>query len=156
MPEPSAVRTTPRLGAKIRALRRQAGLSQVQMAERLAISPSYLNLIEANKRPLTANLLIHLANSFQVDLKTFAPDSDQRLAEDLMEAFGDSLFEPLDLPAAEVRDLAHNDPAVARAVFLLLPVVPGGAPAHGGPVGPAERRPGLSGRLGAPAFRGRR
>jgi predicted transcriptional regulator len=89
------------------------------MAERLAISPSYLNLIEANKRPLTANLLIHLASSFQVDLKAFAPDSDQRLAEDLMEAFGDSLFEPLDLPAAEVRDLAHNGPAVARAVFLL-------------------------------------
>jgi hypothetical protein len=119
MPDASGQRAVPRLGAKVRALRRQAGLSQSQMAERLAISPSYLNLIEANKRPLTANLLIHLANSFHVDLKTFAPEADQRLAEDLMEAFGDPLFEPLDLPAAEVRDLAQNDPAVARAVFLL-------------------------------------
>jgi predicted transcriptional regulator/DNA-binding XRE family transcriptional regulator len=109
----------PRLGAKVRALRRQEGLSQVQMAERLAISPSYLNLIEANKRPLSANLLIQLAQSFRVDLKSFAPDADQRVAEDLMEAFGDPLFEALDVPAAEVRDLAQNDPALARAVFLL-------------------------------------
>jgi len=119
MPDSFPPRALPRLGAKVRALRRQEGLSQVQLAERLAISPSYLNLIEANKRPLTANLLIQLANSFQVDLKTFAPDTDQRLAEDLMEAFGDPLFEALDLPAAEVRDLAQNGPALARAVFLL-------------------------------------
>jgi hypothetical protein len=118
MPD-SVARAVPRLGAKVRALRRQEGLSQVQMAERLDISPSYLNLIEANKRPLTANLLIQLAHSFQVDLKSFAPDSDQRLADDLMEAFGDPLFEPLDLPAGEVRDLAQNGPALARAVFLL-------------------------------------
>jgi XRE family transcriptional regulator, fatty acid utilization regulator len=118
MPD-SIARPMPRLGAKVRALRRQEGISQVQMAERLAISPSYLNLIEANKRPLTANLLIQLAQSFQVDLKSFAPDADQRVAEDLMEAFGDPLFEPLDLPAAEVRDLAQNGPALARAVFLL-------------------------------------
>jgi len=118
MPD-TAAKGTPRLGAKVRALRRQEGLSQVQMAERLAISPSYLNLIEANKRPLTANLLIQLAHAFQVELKSFAPDADQRVAEDLMEAFGDPLFESLDLPASEVRDLAQNDPALARAVFLL-------------------------------------
>ena len=115
----SLARPMPRLGAKVRALRRQEGLSQVQMADRLAISPSYLNLIEANKRPLTANLLIQLAHSFQVDLKSFAPDADQRVAEDLMEAFGDPMFDTLNLPASEVRDLAQNGPALARAVFLL-------------------------------------
>jgi len=119
MAESPAPRPLPRLGPKVRALRRQAGLSQVQFAERLGISPSYLNLIEANKRPLTANLLLQLAHGFQVDLKTFAPDEDQRLADDLMEAFGDPLFESLDLPAGEVRDLAQNGPGLARAVFLL-------------------------------------
>ena len=119
MSGPSSPRPAPRLGAKVRALRRQEGLSQVQMADRLSISASYLNLIEANKRPLTANLLIHLAHAFKVDLKTFAPEEDLRLSEDLMEAFGDPLFEALELPAAEVRELAQGCPFLARAVFLL-------------------------------------
>ena len=34
------------LGAKLRGLRRREGLSQVQLAEALGISTSYLNLIE--------------------------------------------------------------------------------------------------------------
>ena len=37
----------------MRALRRRENLTQVQLAERLGISPSYLNLIENNRRPLT-------------------------------------------------------------------------------------------------------
>jgi len=47
-----------RLGAKVRALRRRESLTQVQLATQLGISASYLNLIEANRRPLPANLLI--------------------------------------------------------------------------------------------------
>ncbi|HEY8041425.1 MAG TPA: helix-turn-helix transcriptional regulator, partial [Polyangiaceae bacterium] len=42
-------RELPRLGAKVRSLRRRENLTQVQMAERLGISPSYLNLIESNR-----------------------------------------------------------------------------------------------------------
>ena len=34
-----------RLGGKVRALRRRESISQVQLATRLGISPSYLNLI---------------------------------------------------------------------------------------------------------------
>ncbi|BDU76756.1 helix-turn-helix domain-containing protein [Mesoterricola sediminis] len=112
-------RPAPRLGAKVRALRRQEGLTQTDMAQRLGISPSYLNLIEANKRPLTAPLLIQLAQAFKVDFRTFAPQEDVRMADDLMEAFGDPLFDNLDLPAAEVRELAQACPSIARAVFLL-------------------------------------
>jgi len=119
MPAMPTLKHTPKLGAKIRALRRQEGLSQVQLAERLAISPSYLNLIESNKRPLTAPLLIHLAQSFHLDLKTFAPEEDQRLEQDLMETFGDPLFESLNLPASEVREFTQNCPALAQAVFRL-------------------------------------
>jgi len=115
----SPTRKSPPLGAKIRLLRRQEGLSQVQLAERLSVSPSYLNLIESNKRPLTAPILIRLAQAFNLDLKTLAPEEDLRMSEDLLEAFGDPLFEALDLPAAEVRDLAQNSPTLARAVFQL-------------------------------------
>jgi predicted transcriptional regulator/transcriptional regulator with XRE-family HTH domain len=110
---------TSRLGGKIRLLRRQEGLSQVQLAESLGISPSYLNLIEGNKRPLTAPLLIRLAQQFHLDLKALAPDEDHRLSEDLLEAFGDPLFDPLDLQALDVRELVQNSPQLARGVFEL-------------------------------------
>ena len=79
----------PLLGAKLRALRRRENLTQVDLAERLGISASYLNLIENNRRPLTAPLLIRLAQIFQLDLHAFAASEDSRLVADLLEAFGD-------------------------------------------------------------------
>ena len=119
MPSAAPTKSAARLGAKIRLLRRQEGLSQVQLAEALGISPSYLNLIEGNKRPLTAPLLIRLAQQFKLDLKTLAPEEDQRLSDDLMEVFGDPLFEPLGLQAQDVRELVQNSPDLARGVFEL-------------------------------------
>lgn len=118
-PRSSSRAQASRLGAKIRLLRRQEGLSQVQLAERLGVSPSYLNLIEANKRPLTAPVLLRLAQSFNLDLRALAPDEDLRLGEDLLEAFGDPLFADLDLLASEVRELPTASPGMARAVFRL-------------------------------------
>lgn len=107
------------LGAKIRSLRRREGMTQVQLAERLSVSPSYLNLIEHNRRAVTAELLIGLARAFSVDLKSFAGEDDARLAADLLEVFGDSLFEGHELQSAEVRELATLSPSVARAVLQL-------------------------------------
>ena len=119
MPSAAPSKPAARLGAKIRLLRRQEGLTQVQLAEALGISPSYLNLIEGNKRPLTAPLLIRLAQQFHLDLKALAPEEDQRLSDDLMEAFGDPLFEVHGLQAQDVRELVQNSPQLARGVFEL-------------------------------------
>src|SRR5580704_19688996 len=83
-----------RLGPKVRSLRRREGLNQVQLAERLGISPSYLNLIESNRRPLPAPLLIKLAQLFGVDLHTFGGDDDARVVSDLLEVFSDPAFDP--------------------------------------------------------------
>ncbi len=108
-----------RLGAKVRALRRRENLSQVQMAERLGISPSYLNLIESNRRPLPAGILIKLASLFGVDLHTFGGDEDARLVSDLLEVFSDRVFEAYGLASSDLRDLALNHPQIARAVLAL-------------------------------------
>lgn len=107
------------IGAKIRGLRRRGNLTQVQLAGRLGISPSYLNLIEQNRRPLSAALLLKLADLFQLDLKTFSSDHEARLVSDLLEVFGDSLFEDHDITAQEVRELASVSPAMARGVLTL-------------------------------------
>src|SRR5581483_6674873 len=64
------------LGHKVRRLRRESGLSQAQMAEQLGISPSYLNLIEHNQRPVTLTLLLKLGQNFGIDLQRFAEDDE--------------------------------------------------------------------------------
>jgi predicted transcriptional regulator/DNA-binding XRE family transcriptional regulator len=107
------------LGAKVRALRRQKNMSQVQLAERLGISPSYLNLIEHNRRALPAPLLIKIAEVFDLDLKALSTEQDARTVADLMEVFGDPIFESEDLTTAEVRDLAAHAPTAARGVLKL-------------------------------------
>jgi predicted transcriptional regulator/transcriptional regulator with XRE-family HTH domain len=108
-----------RLGAKVRALRRRESLTQVQLAGQLGISASYLNLIEANRRPLPANLLIKLAQLFGVDVGTFATDEDGRLVADLTEAFADPVLDKYDLTSVDVRELAAASPEAARAVLGL-------------------------------------
>ncbi len=107
-----------RLGGKVRSLRRRNQLTQAELAERLGISSSYLNLIEHDRRSLTAPLLLKLAQLFQLDLDAFAGDDEARLAADLQEAFGDPLFEDHELLTADLRELAGNAPA-ARAVLAL-------------------------------------
>jgi predicted transcriptional regulator/DNA-binding XRE family transcriptional regulator len=110
---------TPRLGAKVRALRRQRRMSQVELAEKLSISASYLNLIEHGRRPLTAPLLIKLARNFDLDLESFAAEGDDRLVADLLEAFSDPLFESHGLTGHDVREMASASPTVASAVLSL-------------------------------------
>src|ERR1051325_6848697 len=110
--------STLRLGSKVRALRRREGVSQTELAGKLDISASYLNLIEHNQRPLQAHLLVKLAQVFQVDISAFADDSSSRLAADLQEVFGDPLFEEHPVTLADTRELAENATA-ARATAAL-------------------------------------
>jgi predicted transcriptional regulator/DNA-binding XRE family transcriptional regulator len=107
------------LGKRIRALRAKEGLSQAAMAARLGISASYLNLVEHDRRPLSANLLLALAQRFEVDLRSFTGSEDSQLAADLMEAFGDSLFEAQPVTERDVREFVSSTPDIARAVLHL-------------------------------------
>ncbi|MEA2462463.1 MAG: family transcriptional regulator, fatty acid utilization regulator [Acidobacteriota bacterium] len=108
-----------RLGTKVRALRRKEQLTQMQLAAKLEISPSYLNLIEHNQRPLPSHLLVKLAQAFRVDLVTFADDSHSRVAADLQEVFADPLLEEHAVTMNDVRELAEN-PAASRAILSLF------------------------------------
>ena len=107
------------LGGRIRALRRQARVTQVQVATQLGISPSYLNLIEQNRRPLSAPLLIKLAEILKFDLKSFSTDEDTRRTGELLEVFGDPLFDDDDVTPQEVRELVAASPVLSRAIVRL-------------------------------------
>lgn len=111
--------TRPLLGNKVRRLRREQGLTQVEMAERLGISASYLNLIEHNNRPLTLPLVLKLSKLFQVDLQTFSEDEEARLLADVTEVFGDTLFSEHKLSRADLEELVSVSSNISQAVLTL-------------------------------------
>ncbi|WP_221766403.1 helix-turn-helix domain-containing protein [Sphingomonas ginkgonis] len=105
------------LGHRLRRLRKERGLSQTDMASTLAISPSYLNHLERNQRPVTAALLLKLADTYQVDVLSFASGSGARTGPDeLTEIFADPLLSDLSVPRYELVELAHNAPTVAEGI----------------------------------------
>jgi transcriptional regulator with XRE-family HTH domain len=108
-----------RIGGKLRRMRQERHMTQTQMAAELGLSPSYLNLIESNQRPVTVRVLLKLAERFQVELSTLAPEDDERLSTHLLEVFSDPLFDGADVKTSDVRDLVSGLPAVAHAIVDL-------------------------------------
>jgi hypothetical protein len=108
------------LGGRVRRLRRELGLNQSAMAAEIGVSPSYLNHLERNQRPVTAQVLLRLADAYDVDIKSFAAEgSDGTGPEQLAEIFADPMFADLGIPRYELLELADNAPAVADAVSRL-------------------------------------
>jgi predicted transcriptional regulator/DNA-binding XRE family transcriptional regulator len=107
------------MGHKLRRFREELGLRQTEMAEQLEISPSYLNLIERNQRPVTVQLLFRLGQAFDVDLKSFAEDDQTRLVAGLREVFADTVFGDRAPRDGDLRALAEASPAAAESVLAL-------------------------------------
>lgn len=106
-------------GPKVRRLRKERAMTQAQMAEALGVSASYLNLIERNQRPVTAQFLVRLSEAFDVDVKAFSAGDETRLFGALREAFADPLLAGHAVEAQDLRDLAAASPAVAEAIAAL-------------------------------------
>ena len=107
------------LGARLRRLRRDLDLSQTRMAQDLGVSSSYLNLIERNQRPVTAQVLLRLAEAYELDLRNFAADAEASGQASLGEVFADPLFKDLSLSRYEIADCVEASPGVAEAVVRL-------------------------------------
>lgn len=97
-------------GGRVRRVRLGLGLTQTAMAGALEISPSYLNLIERNQRPLTVQLLLKLASTYKVDLDALQGEGGG-LSGQLREVFADPLLAgeiPGDQEIVEVAEAAPN------------------------------------------------
>ncbi|MGW1203218.1 short-chain fatty acyl-CoA regulator family protein [Streptomyces cyaneofuscatus] len=104
--------------AKLRRLRRERGMNQVELARALGLSTSYLNQIEHSRRPLTAPVLLRIAEVFGVDPEFFSEADEERLATDLRAALGDEAC-GTQVPLEEAADVARDHPEVARALVAL-------------------------------------
>lgn len=104
------------LGARIAALRRDVGMSQAELAERLKISPSAVGMYEQGRREPSADTLVALADIFQVStdyLLTGRPmeQSEQDvLSRMLLESIG----------SAERRTQQREKPPFSRQELAVL------------------------------------
>ena len=106
------------VGSRVRQLRGERGLSQAALAQMLDISPSYLNQIEHDVRPLTVAVLLRITEVFGVDATFFASQDDTRLVAELRELTMDRDL-GIDIDLSEVAELVTAHPAVARAIVNL-------------------------------------
>ncbi len=106
------------MGVRLRKLRAERGLSQIAMAQTLGLSPSYLNQLEQNQRPLTVAVLLKVSKALGVDVQQFSEDEEARLVAGMQEALADNPGgEVVALP--ELREIASQMPAVGRALLAL-------------------------------------
>ncbi|GFG73420.1 acetate metabolism transcriptional regulator RamB [Mycobacterium botniense] len=106
------------VGSRLRQLRTERGYSQAALAQMLEISPSYLNQIEHDVRPLTVAVLLRITEVFGVDATFFASQEDTRLVAELREVTMDrDLGVDVDLP--EITEMVSAHPKLARAMVNL-------------------------------------
>lgn len=107
------------VGPSLRRLRRDLGLTQADMARDLEVSASYVALLERNHRPLSAEMLLRLAQTYKLDMSTLAGTSGADETARLQAVLKDPMFADIDLPALETSDLSGNFPGITEALLRL-------------------------------------
>ncbi len=103
------------VGARLRQLRTERGLSQAALAKTLDISASYLNQIEHDVRPLTVPVLLRISEVFGVDTTFFSSQDDTRLIAELREVALDKDM-GIDADAQEIAEMVSSHPGLAKAM----------------------------------------
>jgi len=107
------------IGHKIKSKRRKLGILQADMAKKLYISPSYLNLIESGKRKVNVDLLLKLSNELGIEISDISKKTDTNLYQNLMDVLGDNLFEDLDITNFDIKEIVNSNPLIAKALVKL-------------------------------------
>ena len=106
-------------GVKLRETRSKLALTQRAFAQKLGVSLPYLNQMENNHRPVSAGVVLALAQEFGFDVAQLSTNEAERMVSDMREALADPVFSDQPPPLADLRLAASNAPALARA-FLDL------------------------------------
>lgn len=107
------------VGPRVRRLREQSGWNQGYLAQRLSLSLSYVSQIESNQRPVTASVLLKLAEVFGGDVGQFSEDQDRRHLAELDCALHDRTLRSRPVPPATLARLIEQAPELVEA-FLTL------------------------------------
>ncbi len=107
-------------GPALRRLRKREGLTQAAMATSLGISPSYLNLIERNQRPLSARVLVQVIERFDFDPRSLREDEAIGGLDGLARRLSDERFSDLGIDREEVQEFLAAAPQAAAAFARLF------------------------------------
>ena len=111
------------LGARIAALRREAGLSQAQLALRLGISPSAMGMYEQGRREPSMETVVAMAKVFRVStdyLLTGQPaEQEQEALQEMLLSRISSADRRLD--DRKDRPFSRQELAVLFAAMLMEP-----------------------------------
>jgi predicted transcriptional regulator/DNA-binding XRE family transcriptional regulator len=106
-------------GERLKRLRTRLGIRQFELARNIMVSPSYLNQIENDQRPMTAAILSRLAAALNVSEVYFVDTEDVRRATQLREALGDPLFRGKTVSLADVQAMVRVAPEIGDAFMTL-------------------------------------
>lgn len=107
------------LGSKLKVLRLDQKVKQIDLARSLGISPAYLNLIENNKRPMHVDVLEKLLTFFQIDMNVFMAASEGvKLHNRMEQILKDPFLQGHSLDASDLELLGKNS-SVSNLIFSL-------------------------------------
>ncbi len=106
-------------GPALRRLRKRERMTQAAMAAALGISPSYLNLIERNQRPLSARVLVQVIEQFDFDPRSLREDESIGGVDGLARRLADERFADLGVDRDEVNEFLATAPQAAAAFARL-------------------------------------
>jgi transcriptional regulator with XRE-family HTH domain len=97
------------VGTRIRERRMALGLRQADLAQAVGISPSYLNLIEHNRRAIAGKRLIEIARVLEVEVQVLSSGAAAALSTQLRGVAGGAAVE-----ADRIEELIGRFPGWAR------------------------------------------
>lgn len=107
------------IGLRISTRRKALRVSQAALARIVGISPSYLNLIEANKRQIGGTLLLRIAAELRMDIAELTGEAEHSLIHELVETFADPVLAASGMSVEQARTLVATDPQLAQAIGRL-------------------------------------
>ena len=126
-------------GPAIRRLRKREGLTQAATAARLDISPSYLNLIERNQRPVSARVVMQLVEQFDFDPRNLKEDEAIGGLDGLSRRFADERFADLGIDRDELQEFLSAAPQAAAAFARLYDNAGSAIASDDGPLAASRR-----------------
>jgi predicted transcriptional regulator/transcriptional regulator with XRE-family HTH domain len=106
-------------GPRLKRFRRERQVTQARMAQELDVSPSYLNLMERNQRPVTVQVLIRLSDVYGIDPREFMEGDGGQAIGEIERLLADPIMREAGVPRSELQDAAEHAPSVLAAMQRL-------------------------------------